>query len=73
MPRLESVAAARNAVNLGPDYAEAYDNTGAGYGALHLWDAAIQADAAAVPLQPDFQLARNNLAWAQQQKQRESR
>jgi hypothetical protein len=32
------------------------------------WDAAIAAAGEAVRLQPDFQLARNNLAAAEQQK-----
>jgi len=34
-----------------------------------LWDPAIQASQQALRLKPDFQLARNNLAWAMSQKQ----
>ena len=41
---------------------------GAAYAALHMWDAAIQADLQALRLRPDFALARNNLAWAMEQK-----
>jgi hypothetical protein len=33
------------------------------------WDEAIAAAQRAVALQPDFQLAKNNLAWAQSQKE----
>jgi tetratricopeptide (TPR) repeat protein len=65
---LESIAAAQTAVYLKPDYAEAYNNVGAGYAALHVWDAAIQADLQAIRLRPDFALARNNLNWALEQK-----
>jgi hypothetical protein len=40
---------------------------------MRLWDPAIQADRQAVRLQPGLQLARNNLAWALQQKSLEKR
>jgi len=65
---LESVAAAQTAAYLRPGYAEAWNNVGAAYGALHIWDPAIQADMQALRLRPDFPLARNNLAWATEQK-----
>ncbi|MEO8129837.1 MAG: tetratricopeptide repeat protein [Bryobacteraceae bacterium] len=68
---LESIGAAQTALHLKPDYAEAYNNIGAAYAALRLWDPAIQADQQAVHLMPGMQLARNNLAWALQQKSRE--
>ena len=70
---MESVAAAQTAVYLRPGYAEAYNNVGAAYAALHLWDAAIRADSEALRLKPDFPLARNNLAWAMEQKRRGAR
>jgi len=35
---------------------------------MHKWDEGIHAEQEAVRLDPDFQLAKNNLAWAQQQK-----
>jgi len=70
---LESIGAAQTAVHLKADYAEAYNNIGAAYAALSLWDPAIQADQEAVRLQPSLQLARNNLAWALQQKSLEKR
>lgn len=34
------------------------------------WDEGIKAAEEAIRLKPDFQLARNNLEWAQQEKQK---
>jgi tetratricopeptide (TPR) repeat protein len=65
---VESIGAAQTALNMKPDYAEAFNNIGAAYGALRMWDPAIQADQQAVRLKPGLQLARNNLAWALTQK-----
>jgi protein O-mannosyl-transferase len=65
---LESIAAAQTAVYLHPNNAEAYNNMGAAYASLHLWDLAIQADVQALHCRPDFPLARNNLLWATEQK-----
>jgi tetratricopeptide (TPR) repeat protein len=64
----DSIDAAKKALSLKPDYAEAYNNIAADYEDLRQWDAAIQAAQQALRLQPDFQLAKNNLAWAQSQK-----
>lgn len=58
---------ARKALQLRPDYPEAYNNIAAGYEGLHQWAEAIAAARAALRLKPDFQLAKNNLAWAQQE------
>jgi tetratricopeptide (TPR) repeat protein len=65
---MESAFAAQTAANLKPDYTEAWNNIGAAYAALHIWDQAILADQNALRLKPDYQLARNNLAWAVEQK-----
>ena len=65
---LESIAAAQTAVELKPDYADAYNNIAAAYSALHLWDFAIAAAQEALRIRPDYQLARNNLNWALEQK-----
>ncbi len=65
---LESIAAAQTAAYLRTDYAEAYNNIGAAYAMLRLWDPAIQADRQALRCRPDFPLARNNLEWAMEQK-----
>jgi tetratricopeptide (TPR) repeat protein len=70
---LETIGAAQTALLLKPDFAEAYNNMGASYAALRLWDPAIQADQKAVQLEPGMQLARNNLAWALAQKTLEKR
>jgi tetratricopeptide (TPR) repeat protein len=66
----ESVDAAKKALALRPDYAEAYNNIAAAYNALQRWDDGIQAATQAVRLKPDFQLARNNLMWALNQREK---
>ena len=65
---LDAVGAAQSALYLRPDYAEAYNNIGAAYASLKMWDPAIQAAQQALRIKPDFPLARNNLAWALEQK-----
>ena len=64
----ESIAACRKALQLRPDFPEAYNNIAAAYEALGMWDEAIQAAQQAIKLKPDFQLAKNNLAWSLSQK-----
>ena len=51
--------------------AEAFNNLAAGYASMRMWNEAIDAAAEAVRLHPDFQLARNNLAWAEEQRRLE--
>jgi protein O-mannosyl-transferase len=63
----ECIQAAREALNLRPDYAEAWNNIAAAYNSMSKWDEGIHAAEEALRLKPDFQLARNNLAWAQAQ------
>jgi len=65
---LESIAAAQTAAYLQPNYPEAWNNLGASYAELRLWDLAIQAEQQALRLRPDFPLARNNLVWALRKK-----
>jgi tetratricopeptide (TPR) repeat protein len=65
----QCIDAARKAIQLRPNYAEAYNNIAAGYEAMNEWDPAIQAAQQALRLKPDFQLAKNNLAWSLSQKQ----
>lgn len=60
----DCIAAAREALKLRPDYAEAYNNISAANLALERWEPAIEAAREAVRLRPDFQLARNNLEYA---------
>jgi tetratricopeptide (TPR) repeat protein len=64
----DCIAASQRALQLKPDYAEAYNNIAAAYQSLHQWDAAIAAAQQALRIKPDFQLAKNNLAWSQSQK-----
>jgi protein O-mannosyl-transferase len=66
----EAVAAARRAVTLKPGSPEAYNNIGAALNEMGLWDEAIVNLNVALRLRPDFQLARNNLAWAERQRKR---
>jgi hypothetical protein len=40
----------------------------AAYEAMSLWDAAIEAAQQALRIEPDFPLARKNLAWAEERK-----
>ena len=64
----ESLAAAKNAVRLRPNYAEAFYYEAAAFEDLHQWDDAIAAAREALRLKPDFTLARNNLIYAASQK-----
>ena len=64
----ECIEAAKEAVRLKPDYAEAYNNIAAAYQSMSQWDQAIAAAQQAVRLNPDFTLAKNNLAYSQAQK-----
>jgi tetratricopeptide (TPR) repeat protein len=64
----DSIAASLRALELRPDYAEAYNNLCAARNALELWDEAIPACEEALRLKPDFALARNNLNWALENK-----
>ena len=69
----DSIDAAKKALRLKPDYAEAYNNIAASYEDMRQWDQAIEAAQQALRIKPDFQLAKNNLAWAQSQKKLQSR
>jgi len=66
----DCISAARSALKLKPDYAEAYNNIAVGYNGLKNWDAAIQAAQQALKLKPDYSLARNNLNWTLSQRRR---
>jgi tetratricopeptide (TPR) repeat protein len=62
------IEAAHKALDLRPGYAAAWNNIGAAYNSMRKWDEGIQAEQEAVRLDPNFQLAKNNLAWAHLQK-----
>ena len=65
---VESIAAAREALRLNPNSAEAWNNIAANDESMHRWDDAIVAAKKAISLKPDMQLAKNNLAWSVAQK-----
>jgi len=68
----EAINAARRALALQADYAEAYNNIGFAYACLGQWESAIAAVEEALRLQPNFQLAKNNLAWFLERKRSET-
>lgn len=63
-----SIEAAREALRLRPNYAEAYNNIAAAYEELGSWDEAIAAAEAALKIRPGYELARNNLLYARARK-----
>jgi uncharacterized protein (TIGR02996 family) len=67
------IDSARKALQLKPDYAEAWNNVGACQNSLGHWDEGIKAELQAIRFKPDFQLAKNNLAWAQESKAKQGR
>jgi tetratricopeptide (TPR) repeat protein len=66
----ECIAAAREALAIKPNYAEAWNNVMAAYNCMSDWDNAIAAGEKAVSLDPSYQLAQNNLALAKAQKEK---
>ena len=61
----EAVKAAKAAVAADPNSADAYNNLAVSLMALKQVDAAIDAATQALRIRPDYQLAKNNLAWFQ--------
>ncbi len=59
----DAIAASREALKLNPNSEVAYNNIAASYGAMRMWDEAIQNIREALRIKPDFTLAQNNLAW----------
>jgi tetratricopeptide (TPR) repeat protein len=64
----QSIELAQKALEADPKSALAYNNIGAGYGAMRQWDKAIEAEHHALELNPGLQIAANNLAWYTKQK-----
>jgi len=58
-----SIVFSKRALELDPNVAPAYNNMCIAYGELKKWNKAIDACRRAVELNPDFQLAKNNLDW----------
>lgn len=58
------IRACGKALELRPDYADAWNNICSAHNAMGQWQQGIEACEKALALQPDYQLARNNLNWA---------
>ncbi len=58
-----SVEEAEQALRIDPHSAEAWNNVGAGSGALRQWKGAIAAERQALALNPHLDIAQNNLRW----------
>lgn len=65
-----SIDASLKAIGYKPNNPTAWNNLGSAYNALEMWDKGIEACEYALKLQPDFQLAKNNLNWAKQSKKK---
>jgi tetratricopeptide (TPR) repeat protein len=68
----QALDAARKAVGFDPGNPIAWNNIAAGNECLHQWQPAIEAATQALKLQPDFQLARNNLMWSLEQQRKDA-
>src|SRR5215510_9905416 len=64
----DCLVTALKSAELNPGSARAFSNAGICAGALDLWDEALRQTQQALQLDPNFQLAKNNLAWIQQEK-----
>jgi len=65
----ECLAAAKQATEMDPFFAPAYNNLAAAYLALQRWDEGITAALQALQIQPDYQDAMDNLQYGQIHKQ----
>jgi tetratricopeptide (TPR) repeat protein len=64
----DAIKAWTKALEYDPQNALIYNNIGSAYGALNRPDEEINACTKAITIKPDFDLAKRNLNWAQQQK-----
>jgi tetratricopeptide (TPR) repeat protein len=60
----DCIQACAKALELRPDYADAWNNICSAHNAMGQWKEGIAACEQALALKPDYQLARNNLNWA---------
>lgn len=67
----ESIGAWNEALKYNSNSAVLYNNIAAAYGALKMWDEEIAACEKALVIDPNLQLAKSNLAWAKQMKNKE--
>jgi hypothetical protein len=68
----KTVDAATHAVQIDANSAIAWNDLAAGFECSRQWPSAIAAARHALQLQPDFQLARNNLNWSLEQQAKEA-
>lgn len=61
------IDACRKALQIEPNYSEAYNNICSAYNAMQQYDSAVIACEASLRIKPEYQLAKNNLAWAKSQ------
>ena len=66
----DCIAAAKEALLLRPEYAEAYNNISASYQALEQWDLAVEAAKRAVRINKNLKLAQGNLMHSITQRER---
>lgn len=61
------ITACQQAIQLKPDFAEAYNNMCSAYNQLKQYDKAVDACTKSLSIAPNYELAKNNLAWAKSQ------
>jgi protein O-mannosyl-transferase len=66
------IEAARQALKIKPDSAEAYNNIGAAYAGMRQWDLAIESEHEALRIRPKLEISKNNLALYTAEKNQES-
>jgi tetratricopeptide (TPR) repeat protein len=64
------LAAAKQVLDVKPNWAPAYNNIGAAYVGLQMYDEAIQAFTQALQLKPDYKDVKDNLQYAQDMKRK---
>jgi tetratricopeptide (TPR) repeat protein len=64
------IRACEEAIKLKPDYADAYSNMCASYNQLKQWSKAIDACTKALKINPEHNLAKGNLNWAKNEKEK---
>jgi protein O-mannosyl-transferase len=66
------IRACEQALELRPDYADAWNNICSAHNAMGQWQKGIAACEKALAIRPDYQLAKNNLNWAKSELAKQS-